>query len=339
MGDEKVDSINEELAGEGLGELTFLPTAAFRRNMSSQDFETLSENVQMVNPAPIPSFLGDKAEQNWTFWDGPGTVPGYQPLDFYAQTYSDMEKAIEEVQDDIIDDVPLVIKPRSSSCGNGIYFYPGGVDEMVEDWREEGIPQGYLAQYAIPHEFDLRTIAAKDTPVNGMRRYGNPDTDRANLSLLDSKSTEGKAKKALEQGAAEGVDIDELDPAVQNMVEDHVEAFAEEYEKDLDELETWVGWDFLAVDPYDRDLQEYPDEIVEPLLHEDYQTEDGNYLIFCEGNLSPGSIIDYINQEPEQDTAANLWNYVDSVSRGEEFERGVPDVMDIETLQDRYRSL
>lgn len=331
--------MNVELEEEGLGELTFLPTAAFRRNISGEDFEALSETVQMVNPAPIPSFLGDKAEQNWAFWDDPGTVPGYQPVDFYAQKYDDLEKAIEEVQEDIIDDVPLVMKPRSSSGGNDIFFYPGGVDEMVEDWREDGIPQGYLAQYALPHEFDLRTIAAKDTPVNGMKRYGDPDTDRANLSLLDSKSTKGKAKIALEQGAAEGVDMDELDPAVQNMVEDHLEAFAEEYDQDLDELNTWIGWDFLAIDPYDRDLRDYPDEIIQPLFQEEYEMEDGNYLIFCEGNLSPGSIIDYVNQDPEQDTAANLWGYADSVSRGEEFERGVPDEMDVQTLQDRYQSL
>lgn len=293
----------------------------------------------MINPAPIPSFLGDKAEQNWTFWEDPGTVPGYQPVDHYMQKYDDLEKAIEVVKEDIIDDVPLVMKPRSASGGSDIYFYPGGVDEMTEDWREEGVPSGYIAQYAIPHEFDLRTIAAKEKPVNGMKRYGDPDTDRANLSLLDSKSTEGKAKIALEQDAAEGVDMDELDPAVKNMIEDHLNAFAQEYDMDYDQLETWIGWDFLAIDPYDRDLQDYPDEIIEPLLQEEYETEDGNYLILCEGNLSPGSIIDYVNQSPQQDTAANLWSYADSVSRDEGFERGLPDEIGLDTLQDRYQNL
>jgi len=339
LGGEDLSDMNAELDSEGLGELTFLPTAAFRRNISSEDFEALSESVQMINPAPIPSFLGDKAEQNWAFWDDPGTVPGYQPVDHYLQKYDDVEKVIEEVQEDIIGDVPLVMKPRSSSGGSDIYFYPDGVDGMVEDWREDGIPQGYLAQYAIPHEFDLRTIAAKDTPVNGMKRYGDPDTDRANLSLLDSTSTEGKAKLALEQGAAEGIDMNDLDPAIQNMIEDHIEAFTDEYGKEYEELNTWIGWDFLAINPYDRKLNDYPDEIIEPLLQEDYETENGNYLIFCEGNLSPGSIIDYINQEPEQDTSANLWSYADAVSRGEEFERGVPEEIGLETLQDRYQNL
>ena len=334
-----VEEIDKELEEEGLGRLTFRPTSPFRSNLTDEEFENLSDNVLMLNPAPVPKFLGDKAEQNWAFWDDPGTVPGYQPTDHYLQSYDDIEKAIEVVQEDIIDDVPLVMKPRSASGGDSIYFYPGGVDEMVEDWREEGIPRDYIAQYAIPHEYDMRTIAGGDEPVSGMVRYGCPDTDRANLSLLDSSGTEGKAKIALQQGAAEPVDMDELDPAVENMIEDHLEAFAEEYSIDEDELNTWIGWDFLAVNPQDRDLRDYPDEVIEPLLNEEYETEDGNFLIYCEGNLSPGSIIDFINQDPEQDTAANLWGYADSVSRGEEFERGVPDEMDVQTLQDRYRNL
>ncbi len=306
--------------------------------MGAEDFEQLSKEANVINPHPIPTLFGDKAEQNWTFWDDPGAVPGYQPTDYYLQ-FEDVEKASEEALEDFIEEVPLIMKPRSSSGGGGIYFYSNGVEDMVSDWTEEGIPGDYVAQYAIPHTYDLRSIAAEDTPVSAMKRYGCDDTDRANLSLLESKSTEGKARLALQNGAAESVDIEDIDPAAERLIEDHINSISEEYGIPREELNTWIGWDFLAVDPYNSDLNEYPDEVIEPLMNDEYRTEEGEYLFLCEGNLSPGSIIDFINQNPDQDTAANLLAYGDSVSRGESFERGIPELMDVEMLQDRYQSL
>jgi len=340
--------LNERLRERGAGELTLLPTAAFRRAIG-RTYATLSEtDLRLINPSPVPRVLGDKALQYWELYETPLAVPPWQPVDAYVESG---RPALDALGAAFLDGAPLVLKARSSTHGNGIWFYPDGIAGVVADWRAQTAPEPFLQaprefllQYAVPHEYDRRVIVAGETPVAGEDRYGSPHTDRSNLNIVDTDAgtLRGAATELLERGAVTPLDMDRLDPAVERAVADLHRALAALTERSPSELHTWVGWDFLVVDPGDERLQAVPRAVREGLLRERYRTREGRYLVFGEGNLSPGSKERYVNaiahgrEGLRWDSAANLLSYGTAVSAGEPFDPGVPAALDRDRLAARY---
>lgn len=348
IGDRTLASLNEELHARGAGDLTLLPTAAFRRAFGAAYPALSNTNLKLVNPAPVPGLMGDKAMQYWELYETSVPVPPWQPLDTYVTSGQPRFDALEAA---FISDAPLVLKARSSTHGAGVWFYPEGITSVIDDWRAGTAPEPLLRaprelllQYAVPHEYDRRVIVAGDTPVSGEDRYGSPDTDRSNLNLVETESDTlpGMATELLARGAVEPLEMTELDPAVHRAVGDLHDALAALAGRSPDALHTWIGWDFLAVDPRDERLRAVPTDVRAGLLRERYRTRDGRYLVFGEGNLSPGSKERYVNaiahgrEGLRWDSAANLLAYGRAVSTGEPFEPGVPDSLDRETLAARY---
>jgi hypothetical protein len=349
IGDLSLTDVNATLREQGLGELTLIPTAAFRRNMGADYSKLSSTDLRLINPAPIPRLLGDKALQYWELYEGPITVPPWQPLDHYLGT--DPETATESLKTEFIRDAPLVLKARNGTQGRGVWFYPDGIDAFIDDWLATTAPEAvlntpdqFLLQYAVPHEYDKRVLAAGGTPVAGEDRYGTPDTDKSNLNLIDTGtgSLRETAIELLEMGAVEPLELDQLDPAVERAVTDLHDALTDLTDGVVNETHTWIGWDFLIVDPDDERLDAVPDDVVEGLFNDRYRTEQGCYLVFGEGNLSPGSKERYVNavahgrESLQWDSAANLLAYGISISRDEPFEPGIPDAVDRETLASNY---
>jgi hypothetical protein len=136
--------------------------------------------------------------------------------------------------------------------------------------------------------------------------------------------------------------MDRLDPVVEQAITDLHEALSTLADMTAEEMHTWIGWDFLMVDPDDERLDAVPDAVVERLLDDRYRTEWGWYLVFGEGNLSPGSKERYVNAVVhgrdgfQWDSAANLLEYGLSISRNDRFEPGIPDRIDRETLASHY---
>lgn len=341
--------INAALRHEGLGELTVIPTSTFRQKLGAEYPKLSATNLNLINPAPIPRLLGDKALQYWKLYETPITVPPWQPLDHYVNAGPAV--ASESLKEDFIRNAPLVLKARNATQGQGIWFYPGGIADFVDDWLTGRAPDAFLTnpdqfllQYAVPHQYDKRVLAAGSTPVAGENRYGSPATDKSNLNLIDTDaaSLRGAAIELLEMGAVESLRMDRLDPAVERAVADLHESLIGLADGARQEMHTWIGWDFLVVDPDDERLDTVPEDVVAGLLKDRYRTAQGRYLVFGEGNLSPGSKERYVNAVAhgrdglQWDSAANLLRYGMSISRNEPFEPGIPDVLDRETLATRY---
>ncbi|AKH97615.1 hypothetical protein HLASF_1127 [Halanaeroarchaeum sulfurireducens] len=341
--------INATLEKRGLGKLTIIPTSTFRRAMGRKYVDLCETAVKVINPAPIPRFLGDKAMQYWELYDTALAVPPWQPIDYYLSDGG--EPTMDALAEDFIADAPLVLKARASTQGRGIWFYPGGVDGFLEDWATDAAPdpfldapEQFLLQYAVPHRYDKRVIAAGRTPISGENRFGDPNTDKSNLNIVDTGASTLRDATAtlLERGAVEPMDMPGVDPAVERAVADLHDELAALAAQSSDRLHTWIGWDLLVVDPDDSRLEAVPDDVLQGLLKERYRTERGEYLVFGEGNLSPGSKERYVNaltrgrEGLRWDSAANLLAYGRSVSRSGPFEPGIPDLIDREALANRY---
>jgi hypothetical protein len=340
--------INATLAEHDAGELTLVPTAAFRRALGTTYPALSRTNLKLINSAPVPRLLGDKGLQYWELSDTQIPVPPWQPLGHYVRNgVTDFDALVS----DFIEGAPLVLKGRNSTHGVDIWFYPDGAEAFVDDWRNGTAPEPFLAapsefllQFAIPHVYDKRVIAAGPRPVAGENRYGRPDTDKSNLTLVETagETKLESARELLAMNAVEPLDIGDLDPAVERAVADLYELLDELAETDTGDLHTWIGWDFLVVDPTDPRLDIVPNDVLTGLFRDQYRTEDGCYLVFGEGNLSPGSLERYVNALAHGrsglrwDSAANLLAYGTSISNDEPFEPRIPDPLDRETLADRY---
>lgn len=314
INNEEVKDINRELEKEGLGELTIRPTAALLRNFHGLDEDI--EGLHVINSPEIQHFASDKAYQRKTMWDDPGVSIPYQPTDEFFGPSGDprLDELAEEFEG--LEHLGVVEQPRADSQGDGIAFYDT-FEDAIEEYRESGLPEKSMLSLQLPLQYDQRVVAAGSKPVTSMKRFPNGD-GVCSLSKIDGDNYKEKAAKGKEKGYLEPVDIDNLDPAVENILEDHVEAL----ERETGEENFWIGWDFFAIDPYEMD--EFPEYIKDHLMDEDYRTEDGNYLVLGEPNASPGSGVDIVNQEYEdQDSAANLVRYGDAVSRGQSFDRGL----------------
>lgn len=348
IGGIELAELNARLGARGMGNLTLIPTSTFRQQFG-RAYPALSRtDLRLVNPAPVPRLLGDKAMQYWELYETPIAVPPWQPIDAFVESSG---PAFDRLRSSFVADAPLVLKARNSTHGDGVWFYPDGVTGFVDDWRAGTAPEPllrspgeFLLQYAVPHEYDRRVIAAGDTPISGEDRYGSPHTDRSNLNLVDTAAGTllGTATELLEMGAVEPLDMANLDPAVDRAVRDLHEGLAALAGRATEDFHTWIGWDFLVVDPDDERLQAVPDDVLAGLLRERYRTRDGRYLVFGEGNLSPGSKERYVNavahgrEGLRWDSAANLLAYGTSISTGEPFEPGLPTLLDRETLASRY---
>ncbi|MFB6253311.1 MAG: hypothetical protein ABEI06_01720 [Halobacteriaceae archaeon] len=349
IGELSLRAINTRLRQQGVGELTLIPTSTFRRKMGT-DYRKLSRtDLKLINPAPIPRLLGDKAQQYWELYETTLPVPPWQPLDYYIDSTGKLDT--QTLKADFIPDAPLVVKARNATQGQGIWFYPDGITTLRNDWLQKRAPDAflsnpeeYLLQYAVPHVYDKRILAAGGTPVSGEDRYGRSDTDKSNLNLVnvDGSSPREVAIELLKKGAVEPLAMDRLDPAVETIVADVYDALVDLSEHTADTMPTWIGWDFLVVDPNDDRLDAIPSDVVDGLLKDRYRMEEGPYLVFGEGNLSPGSKERYVNAIANGrkglcwDSAANLLAYGISISQDEPFEPGIPDVIDEDTLATRY---
>lgn len=339
-----LDDINAALRRRGACDLTLIPSESFWQRMG-EDYARLSETgINLINPAPVPELLGDKALQYWEFRDDPVPIPPWQPLDHYVDSPSASPEA------DFVSDAPLVLKERTGTEAKGIWFYPGGVADFVDDW-EAGTapdavlraPERHVLQYAVPHRYDKRVIAAGDTPVSGEDRYGSPDTDKSNLNLVETgtESPVEAARELLRMEAVDSLDVCRLDPAVERAVGDLYDALSARTDA-VDELHTWIGWDFLVVDPDSDRVRAVPDDVLDGLFRDRYRTESGDYLVFGEGNLAPGSKERYVNAIAhgrdglKWDSAANLVEYGTAIGSDEPFEPGVPDAIGVDALADRY---
>jgi hypothetical protein len=343
-----LSEVDATLRDRGLGRLTLIPTSTFRRKLGDVYPELSRADLRLINPAPVPGLLNDKGRQYWELYGGPVPVPPWQPLGHYA---SRSGPEIEALERDFVAGAPLVLKARDSAQGRNVWFYPGGVEDVAADWLGGtapdallDAPERFLLQYAVPHECDKRVLAAGATPVAGENRYGSSDTDKSNLNLVetDGGSLRAAATELLGMGAVEPLAMDRIDPAVERAVGDLHGVLSGLTPSRVDELHSWIGWDLLVVDPGDDRLDAVPDAVVEGLFDERYRTRRGRYLVFGEGNLSPGSKERYVNavahgrEGLRRDSAANLLAYGDSVSRGVPFEPGIPDLVDTADLADRY---
>lgn len=349
IGGLKLTDINGWLRRQGVGELTLMPTTTFRRKMGAE-YQQLSEtDLKLINPVPVPQLLADKALQYWELYETPIAVPPWQPLDHYD--CDTPETAAESLRQEFIEDAPLVLKARNATQGQGIWFYPGGVTDFTDDWLDRTAPaaflnqpEQFLLQYALPHEYDKRVLAAGPTAVAGEDRYGSPNSDKSNLNLVETvaSSLREAVIELLEMGAVEPLELDRLDPAVERAINDLYEALTDLADVKNHELHTWIGWDLLVVDPDDNRLDTVPADVLDGMLNDRYRTERGCYLVFGEGNLSPGSKERYVNalahgrEGLQWDSAANLLGYGLSISRDEPFTPGIPDVLDRETLAAHY---
>lgn len=311
---ENVKDINRKLEKSNLGELTIRPTASLLRN-----FHGLGEDIEglnVVNPPEIQHFASDKAYQRKSLWNDPGAVIPYQPTDEFFD--HEGRPLFDELGNEFegLEHLGVVEQPRADSQGNGINFYDS-FEDALEEYRNNGMPQESILSLQLPLEYDQRVIAAGNEPITSMKRYPNGD-GICSLSKVEGKDYKQKAVNAKKEGYVDPVDVESLDPAVENILEDHVEAL----ERETGEENFWIGWDFFAVNPYE--MGDFPDYIKDKILHEEYRTEEGNYLVLGEPNSSPGSGIDIVNQEyEEQDSAANILRYGDSISRDHGFERGI----------------
>lgn len=349
IANKKLSAINATLRDRGRGDLTLIPTSTFRRKMGQDYIKLSASDLKLINPSPIPTLLGDKAQQYWEFYEEPIPVVPWQPIDHYIQRSSKVDTKL--LKSEFISATPVVVKRRSSTQGKGVWFYPGGITDFIDDWETESAPAdfltspgAYLLQYAIPHEYDKRVIAAGKTPVSGENRYGSPETDKSNLNIIDTgaSSLREAAAKLLEMGAVEPLNMDDLDPAVERAVEDLYASLTNLVDEPATTLYTWIGWDFLVVNPQDERVTQLPAAIRDHIFDARYRTEEGCYLVFGEGNLSPGSKERFVNaiahgrQGLQWDSAANLLKYGESISRDRTFEPGVPEMLDIRTLAGRY---
>lgn len=313
-----IRDINRELEKENLGELTILPTAAFVRGMGNEYHDLDSTELNVMNPGRVPYFAGDKGIQHQTFWNSTEAVGHYQP----TNAYTGKSNGLEELEEDLefFKDVPMIEQPRTDSGGNGIRFFDN-YEELISTYEDEGIPEKYIVQAKLPVKSDIRVISARDQPISAMARHLDPESGICNLSNVEGDSYLEKAEKALEEGYATSIDVEEMDPAINNILEDHYEGMIDEVNEG-EEVETFLGWDFFVIDS--EEIQEYPEEMSERFLQEQYRLENGDYLVYGETNSSPGRMIDVINRDNvDQDSAFNLASYGDSVARDEEYSVGL----------------
>lgn len=212
----------------------------------------------------------------------------WQPIDACVES---VHPAFDAQETAFIPDAPLVLKARSSTHSEGVWFYPDRIGSFVADWQSETAPEPFLLRYAVPDECDRRVIVAGDTPVSGEDRHGSPHTDRSNLNQVETESGTllGTVAELLNRGAVEPFEMTDLNPAVGRAIEDLHEALAALTGCSPAALQIWIGWDFLVVDPTDERLRAPPEDVRTGLLRERYRTRDGSYLASGEGNLSPGS--------------------------------------------------
>lgn len=314
--------INTQLQREGNGDLTVITTAAFNNRLEDlEDRDEVEEGgyteylldsgLKIVNPEPLPTVAKEKPMQYSIFEDLDATLPFVSMTDYVGRE----QELWEDLQQ--YTDTTLVMKPGDSHGGKNVAFYRP--KDLYQDILDQGVPEGWVAQVAVPAKGDARIIAAGDEIATGMVRKGEKDIH--NLDQIGAESFGEKARKARRDGYAEPIDVETIDTAYGNILEDYFERVKEETDIDGN-AELWAGWDFLVVDPEDSRLSKYPEQMKDEMFDEDYRLESGEYLVYGEINISPGSIVDYVNcDRPWQNSAANLVEAGESLSRGENYSR------------------
>ena len=89
------------LRERGAGKATLIPISTFCQKMGAEYPKLSATDLKLINPAPVPRLLGDKALQYWELYETPLTVPPWQPFDRYVS--ADPETAADTVYFDYID--------------------------------------------------------------------------------------------------------------------------------------------------------------------------------------------------------------------------------------------
>jgi len=329
-----IPEINDQLHDEGNGDLTMIaskPFANFITEKESEDevprgayFEQMmDEGAKIVNPVSVLDSnnkqvhykIFQESEDGFLPW---ADIDAYMELDEKEQG-AGVRKLYENFNEM---NIPLVVKPKDGCGGNGISFTTS--EELVEEsynaggidplFRSRGLNpnKGWMVQAAVPSHFDARVLAGEDVPVNSILRKGD--------NFIHNMDGGGEAKP---------VKREFIDPGVQNALEDFHDLLEEGLDLH-DNAGTYLGWDFLAVEPEHEMLDGYPefrDFLYNEVLNEDYKfqlsgygVENDFYAIPNELNVSPGSKTDNkTSMYPHQNSAFGLVKYADDLSRGDAF--------------------
>lgn len=316
IGGVNIKDINTQLDRESNGEFTVINSLPMKyavrdvrddEGVGNYGFteDLLNSGVNIVNPNQLVRFAANKGWQYELFEDRIGTIPYY----LNTSDYEDADEIEEELHESGLEDFPVLFaQPIVGSLGNGTGYHRK--DNLIDGLREiENQPEfkGNIIQIPVPHEADTRIIAYGDTPLIGERRVGEPDTDICNLSKVDGID-EMSGEEIINQGYAEPLDRETLDPAYKRLIEDHYQVIrdvaqigGDQIPLDGEQTEAFFGWDMMEVDPTEdhvgilgmynecRDLDD--------LLFDRYQKEDGNYLIFGEVNSRPGGLVEKLAAE------------------------------------------
>jgi len=329
-----IPEINDQLHHEGNGDLTLISTAPFGNVITDKEKEDgvprgtyfeqmMDEGAKIINPISVMDSNNKQVHYNILQEAETGFLP-WADIDAYMELDKKEEGAgVMKLYENFNEmNVPLVVKPKDDCGGNGISFTTseqlveesynaGGIDPL---FRSRGLDpkKGWMVQAAVPSHFDARVIAGEDVPVNSVLRKGE--------NFIHNMDGGGEAKP---------VKREYIDPGVQNALEDFHEILEEGLELH-DNAGTYLGWDFLAVEPEHEMLDGYPefrDFLYNEVLDEDYKfqlsgygVENDFYALPNELNVSPGSKSDNkTSMYPHQNSSFGLVKYADDFSRGEEF--------------------
>lgn len=336
---EPVERLNEEMSRK----LTIFPTSSAMQKLGGEGTTAIAESneINVINPKPLYSIANHKGDQHYLFDKSDAPIPFFVHSSRYNHDSPlDVKRAGDQMTgefDKFGYEGPVVSKTDNGGRGKEISFFESPRD-LQKNWEKKGeVPDNEVIQAKLKPRYDERIIIGGETGgdmvyVTAEKRYGEPDNDLCNLTQvggdqLDELWFGDKLERILQEGLAAPVNIDELDEAKKDVIE-------EVYDTVMDYVDTEFGYsdnyrrnfrgsiDLLVWDPDDQNHM--PDEMVESLLR--YETEDGYGVTPIEWNNQSGQMIDVVNMMyPSQDSAANLAKQMYCISRGEEFsERGLP---------------
>ncbi len=350
VGGHEIEALNEEMGGKTA---TIFTTNSAMENLGGEGARLLAESdeVNIINPRPLYSIANHKGTQHYLFDQSPAPVPFYVHSSEYSGFSTEIggprvaaEKLVEEFERRLGYDGPVVAKKDNGGRGEDVEFNESP-RKLAEKWLSEGeVPNDEVIQIAVDPLYDERIIVGGDcVPITAEERYGDPESDLCNMTQVDPTQSDrvsidslgGKIVRCLEEGLAEPVDIEDLDDAKIDLLEDVYDSVMTYVEREFGHSDNYRqnfrgSMDVLAFDPHEQD--HLPEDMLDGLM--EYVTEDGYGLIPIEWNNQSGSMVDAVNMVyPHQDSAANLAKQMYTISEGGDFkEPSLPSNMCYEDL-------
>jgi glutathione synthase/RimK-type ligase-like ATP-grasp enzyme len=335
-----VDDINDELQGEGNGELTLINTKFFNQEwvntgrehgLAAEDSwqRLLDEGVNVINPPSIADACNSKAATYSIFESSGVNAPPWFDMNHYVNGggLKELDRDVGLFRDayNFTDgpegDIPVVLKPYNGNGGSGIEtttlnsFLNRAEDEKsLERYlgkksdKDKFTSSKWLIQFAVPAKFDQRVI-----------------TGNGAIHTSSIRSGDGLIHNMDNGASAAGVERSNISEGIENIVEEAESAFVDAIEPH-ENANRFLGWDVLGFDPHDSMLDDFP-QYQEFLFDE--LVNDENYLTEIEGmeihgvpgevNDSPGYKIDDANSEfPYQNSCLALMKLAEDISHGRE---------------------